>query len=95
MEIKVLDGQTLVDIAVQELGDASRVMEIAELNEINITDDLEAGQIIQVPVYESSKRSIVNLFRDFCNRPACGITIQEAKNEGIDFWAIENDFVVQ
>ncbi len=95
--VKVLDGQTLVDIAVQELGDAERVMEIAEANEMKVTDDLVSGSEIMVPDFDRTKRSIVNLFSDDANKPASALTVDETEGvgEGIGFWIIENDFVVQ
>ncbi|MGQ0739147.1 MAG: hypothetical protein ACT4OJ_08830 [Bacteroidota bacterium] len=95
--VKVLNGQTLVDIAVQELGDASRALEIAELNDRKITDDLAAGQLVNVPDYERERRSTVILFTDDANKPASGLTQEEidARPEGIDYWILENDFVVQ
>lgn len=93
--VKILEGQTLFDIAVQELGDAERVMEIATFNDISITEDLLPGSFIQVPAYDLTKRGIVNLFSRMCIKPASGgITVTE-KNEGIDYWEIEKDFIVQ
>lgn len=94
--VTVLYGQTLIDIAIQELGDAARVFEIAELNDISLTDDLEAGSTLLVPDWEKSKRSIVQLFTDPANAPASADTDSLSnKNEGIDYWVLENDFVVQ
>ena len=97
--VEVLDGQTLVDIAAQELGDIDRVFEIAQLNEMNITDELTAGQEILVPDFEISKGNMVDLFADKANAPASSITESEGEDvvpqEGIDYWAIENDFVIQ
>ncbi len=98
-QVKVLKGQTLVDIAIQEMGDASFVLAIAELNDLNVTDDLTAGQMITVPDYDTAFRNTVNLFSDDANKPASGINADEGDEEdhleGIEYWAIENDFVVQ
>jgi hypothetical protein len=98
-EVKILDRQTFIDVAAQELGDPSRALEIADLNERNVTDELEAGEVIIVPDYDLDKRSLVNLFSDDANKPASAWTTQEKEDagegEGIGFWIIENDFVVQ
>ena len=95
--VKILDGQTLVDIAIQELGDGERVMELATLNEMNITDDLVSGEYVDVPEYDKSKRSMVNLFKDDANKPASGMypTPGVLPQQGIGYWIIETDFVVQ
>lgn len=98
-QVKVLKGQTLVDIVIQELGDADRTVEVAELNEMNITDELTAGDMITVPDFDVSKRAIVNAFINDAFKPASGIGNDEDELviplTGIDYWAIENDFVVQ
>ncbi len=95
-KVKVYNGQTLIDIAVQELGDPARVMEVAELNDMNVTDELVSGAMVIVPVFDKSKRSHVILFADPANRPASGLNINEAAlPEGIGYWYLENDFIVQ
>jgi len=95
-KIKALYGQTLVDIAVQELGDPQRSFELSELNGISITKDLDTNEVIMVPAYDKDKRNLVQLFSDIANAPASGddVNTGELLNEGIDYWAIENDFVV-
>ena len=47
--MKVLEGQTLPDIATQYLGSADAVYDLALLNGISITDDLEAGRDLLLP----------------------------------------------
>ena len=94
-EVKVLKNQTLVDLAVQELGDASRAVELAVLNEMQVTDHLVAGTLVTVPDYERGKRSMVTLFADDSNKPASASSGYENDLEGIDYWQIENDFIVQ
>lgn len=84
-------GQTLLDIALQELGDVSRANEIAIMNGISITDDLQPGTSLLLPDPSGVARFIFNLFKDRGNIPASAII----KEEGIEFWAIEKDFVVQ
>lgn len=95
--VKILDGQTMIDIAMQELGDASFAVDIAVLNDKKITDDLVSGSEITVPDFDKSYRSLINLFADDANKPASGLTAEEqAEREGgIGFWFLENDFVVQ
>jgi hypothetical protein len=97
-KVTVSYGQTWLDIALQELGDMERAIELAGLNNRAITDDLQAGEELIVPDFDSEKRSIVQLFRNAANRPASGDTFvatePDSNGEGIEFWAIEHDFVV-
>ncbi|OQP45898.1 hypothetical protein A4H97_32165 [Niastella yeongjuensis] len=97
-KVTVSYGQTWLDIALQELGDMERAIELALLNDRAITDDLQAGVELMVPDFDSDKRDIVRLFGNSANKPASGDTFIAASpdsiGEGIEFWALENDFVV-
>ncbi len=92
-EIKIYDGQTLLDICIQETGDVSRLKEIADMNNIDITADLEAGQVLLVPTdVATEKKRIVNYFRNPEKKPSTGVLPDD---EGVDFWGIEDDFIIQ
>jgi hypothetical protein len=98
-KVTVSYGQTWLDIAMQELGDIERTIELAQLNGRSITDPLEAGEILIVPDFDSAKKRIVQLLRNKANNPASAHTLiavdpDTGGNEGIEFWAIENEFVV-
>jgi hypothetical protein len=94
--IKVEYGQTLVDLALQSCGDESRLFELADLNGIGVTDDLVPGNMMNVPEPETKKQRIANLLRD--RKPASGVNPippgGELNEEGIEFWALEVDFIV-
>jgi len=94
----ILDRQTLIDITAQELGDLERVYEIAELNGLSLTDDLITGNAIMVPDADKSKINITRLFADKANAPASvddNFISENENNEGIGYWIIENDFIIQ
>lgn len=95
--IKAGEGQTLIDIAMQYCGDAMRLFEIAELNNLDITDDLTGGQTLIVPDEEIDKNKIVIEFSKFDLVPSSKDDEADiiVRLEGIDYWAIEDDFVVQ
>lgn len=94
--VTILEGQTVTDIAVQELGDAERSMEIAVMNNISITDDLIAGSFINVPDYDASKQNYVQLFANSANKPASADSSDEnGLLTGIGYWYLENDFIIQ
>ncbi len=95
--VKILLGQTISDIAVQELGDAERSMEVAGLNGLSVTDDLSTMSTLLVPDYDTSKINTVQLFSDIANAPASADVSGgfAAPLEGIDYWILENDFIIQ
>lgn len=93
IEVEVLSGQTLIDIAMQELGDASRLFELAQLNGLLPTDDVIAGSVLIVPAYETNRQNIVRQLQ--INKPSTGSTIvEQALLEGVDYWAVGIDFIV-
>jgi hypothetical protein len=91
--IKSLYGQTWVDMAIQQLGDEARLFELCDLNDAGITDELLASTVVSAPEVEPEKKRIVNVLQKF--KPACGkVSPPGEGGEGIEFWAIEYDFVV-
>ena len=90
MEIKVLNNQSLFDIALQATGSIEAVFDIAALNGIDITDDLPVGIPLIVP--KVVNRQIVEYYRVNGIIPATALETE--MNEGIEFWAIEYDFIV-
>ncbi len=47
--IVVKDNQSLFDICIQEYGNISNVVALAQSNDMNITDELTAGQQVLIP----------------------------------------------
>jgi hypothetical protein len=58
----VQEGQNMVDIAVQEYGDPSSVIKIAQLNNLGIGDRLTAGQVLKL---DADTEPSVPLIREF------------------------------
>ncbi|BAV09402.1 hypothetical protein SAMN05421788_101838 [Filimonas lacunae] len=95
MRVEVLAGQTLADLAIQVNGDVARIIDIALLNHLSITDDLQEDQFIEVPDIDSAKASIASVFENKSIRPASAIeAVQEDILEGISYWTIGLDFKV-
>lgn len=93
---KVSDNQSLFDIAIQELGSVSSVFELADLNDLSITDYLTPGDELKLPAIKNS--DLQDYFRAYNIKPATDATVSDMdalRDEGIDYWAIEVDFVVQ
>lgn len=99
MKKQVLNTQSLLDIALQELGDISGIFELLELGNLSITDQLTAGSELELPPQPANKQ-ITGYYSAHRLTPATAITIDstdEGNNlllEGIEFWGIEYDFTV-
>jgi hypothetical protein len=95
-DVVILEHQTLADIAVQYLGDAERLMEVAVLNELSPTANVQAGSNLKVPTPSKEKKRLVQLFKNKANAPAT--KKKQAPGtvllEGIGYWFVEVDFKV-
>lgn len=96
MKVKVLDGQSLFDIAIQHCGDVQASLAIAVANGLSVTDALLAGQELVVP--GPADRDVQRYYRERALQPATAITTvdesQTIADEGVEFWTIEVDFIV-
>ncbi len=90
--ITALTRQSLIDIAVQSLGDADMAQELAELNAMALTDDVEPGTILKLPVI--ADESVVRFFDTNGLRPASALEAEDMPEGGIDFMGIEINFIV-
>ena len=97
-EVEILKRQSLPDITIQQTGNMDAIFEIAENNECSIDEDLTAGgDPLKCNIINN--RPIADYFRINNVRPATSITLDEIraildKKEGIDYWIVEDDFVV-
>ncbi len=88
-EIKILPRQSLFDIAVQECRSTEAAIDIALRNGLSITDRLQVGDLLKI---DRAKKSVIII------NPATEIDdidyASTIANEGIEFWAIEEDFII-
>lgn len=61
--INVMQGQTLADIAIRYCGSIEALFQLAVLNDISITDALEAGTVLLLP--PPLDKGVINYFE--CN----------------------------
>ena len=96
--VKVLPGQTLLDLAMQTMGSVEAVFVLAQLNNRSVTADLVAGTAINYSLTPYNA-AVVKIYSDNGFKPASGLSIpgpgKPALLSGIGYWAIEYDFVVQ
>lgn len=56
MTVIVENNQTLIDIAMQYMGNAEHAMKIALENDLEVTAELSTGDVLIIPDYELSSR---------------------------------------
>lgn len=95
--VRVSSRQSLLDVAIQKSGSIVTVFDFAVENDLSITGNLTPGQAldlvdvnnIDVTAYYKSKNLV----------PATALTADDelvaAELEGISYWAINVDFIVQ
>ena len=89
-------SQNMFDLAVQVYGDLSGVFNLAKDNGKEMTGELTAGEVLKSRK-EVANKLIVDFYKGRNIKPATGLSPEESnelKPEGIDFWAIEYDFIV-
>lgn len=91
--IIVTSRQSLLDIALQHCGAMEDAFALAVENGISLTDELANGQELQsVPV---SRSEVVNYYSANSIYPASAVTAALLSGgEGIEFWAVEYDFII-
>lgn len=94
--VRVEPGQSLVDISLQRCGSVEALLELAQTNGVSPTDTLTAGAALATPA--PSSRAVANLYAVNGIIPATAVTLaqelQTIADEGIEFWAIEDDFII-
>lgn len=95
MELTVGHNQNLFDISIQKNGNVQTVFELALLNKISITDNIEPAQKIEVATSDLIVPELVDYFINRQQKVATGsINTLEIRPAGIGYMIIENDFIV-
>lgn len=98
MIITALHNQSLLDLALQHTGTIESVFEFAEANNLNITDDVQAGTPLYLGEGLEVRNEILSYYTAKNLQPATAFTKEDEqvfeRLEGISIWAINLDFVV-
>lgn len=99
MKMIVLHHQSLLDLAIQHTGAVENAFDLALQNNRSLTDDLEAGETINYePTTINQNKDILSYYTAKKLQPATAINYQSStindKPQGVDYWAIQMDFVV-
>ncbi|GGE89473.1 hypothetical protein SAMN05443634_104101 [Chishuiella changwenlii] len=99
MQIKALDNQTLLDLSIYLFGTAVGALELAIENNIALTDDIEAGQELEIPKNYALRDSLVaEYFQNEQLKPATGMNGLEIivpEDFGIGLMVIEESFIIR
>lgn len=68
MKIYVRQNQTLFDVAIRETGDVTGAYALAILNGISVTDELKAGDVLELPAVINP--GVVNYYKTQNIHPA-------------------------
>jgi hypothetical protein len=92
--VTVEQGQNMLDVALQHCGNTSAAFAIAKLNGLSLTDDLIAGSSLIIP--DVVEPAMVQYLSDNNIVPATGTSLigEVEAPGGIDYMAIEVDFIV-
>lgn len=93
MTATALAGQSLWDMALQHCGSADAAFGMARINGMNITDILEPGTVLSLPAVMNKR--VVKYYMDNGIQPATGALAGSTTGEGIGYWVIGADFVIQ
>ena len=100
MEVKVKERQTMFDVALEYLGGAEGAFALAERNGRSITDPLPEGTLLSYDAADVVNAKVVQHYTTNGICPATAITQDEinailATCEGIGYWEIGYDFIIQ
>jgi hypothetical protein len=87
------EGQSLVDVAIQELGTVAGLFDLADAQGLAITDALTPGQVLLVPYSTASQPDTVNYFKkriQRINTGDTGVGIGQLARHDFDFPDFDN-----
>ena len=94
--MKSAPGQRWIDICLQCTGEEEALFELAMANGVGITDPLTAGTTFVTIEGDISKSALASLLS---GRPPASAWPDTATSpgqvdEGLEFWALEDDFII-
>lgn len=91
---KVMVGQNLHDIAIQEYGTSDAAFEIAVENDMAVTDLLSPDKAVTLPEGVNKDVKTANYYKSQGLKPATENKGIVGNAIGINFWTLEEDFIV-
>lgn len=98
MKVTVKHNQSVIDLAVQYTGTAENAFKIAHANNISVDAYLAPGSVLEIPKTVNISTEIRDYFLNKNHQPATHEEVMnESENvlEGISYWIINQNFIVQ
>lgn len=92
--VKVKHKETILDVAVLQSGDMTGIFEMALLNNISLTKDLKSGDEL-IPGAVINEGVVSELTSRIAKPASAIISPPEEILEGIGYWRVFGDFIVQ
>lgn len=89
--MRVLEGQTVIDVAIQESGSAEAAYHIAQQNGISITDDMQT-MLEQIEIPEVVDKQIATYYANRNIKPATASDVNTDNVERIFFEELPVEF---
>ena len=83
----IKNRQTVLDIALQYLGDPERIVEVAMLNNMDV-DDVAAGTGISLPTVDLNKSTVINGLTSRNLVPASAVLVNNYEDEWTLYYTI-------
>ncbi|MCD8177317.1 MAG: hypothetical protein LUE98_07795 [Tannerellaceae bacterium] len=93
MQVTIKKRQSLLDIAVQEMGSLEEALSLSIENDLSVSEDLEEGR----PIEYRGKHTITGVLSAKGVRPATAVSEEDqalVPYGGIGYMSIEVDFIV-
>lgn len=91
--VKSVAGQVWIDMTLQECGDESKLFDLCDLNNVGITDELVSSTVIKTLPIDNVNLAVISALNG--RKPSSiFFGVGNPAPEGIEYWAIELDFIV-
>jgi hypothetical protein len=96
MQKEILHNQSVFDVTLHHTGSFAKVLELAMLNGLSITDELLPGVVIAIPAVDD--QSMIDFYTRMNVVPATALglgAVVPVSDEGIGAMAIEINFIIR
>jgi len=87
-----IEGQWIGDLAVQESGDISSVVSIALENNVSVTESIDFGTVVKIPVVVNNQMAEYYRIRGI--KPVTSMKMDAEAPGGIGYMAVGINFIV-
>lgn len=89
-----IKGQNYQDLCIAALGTMEYLFELAQANDVSITEDAVPGQEIKLPIGLQVHTTVLRIYASKGVKPATNSNIVIAPSDGIGYMAINDTFII-